>query len=134
VCACATSDNFVDLDRLVFEPHLLEHMQYVFAPVGVMLRVPDTCQAGEKVEARVVVFNDLDSTWSGDVEVSLPNGETVTTRAVKLAAYDRSEVTLPMTAPNKPGRHEFHAKILGSNARPVFSRRIITVQSRAEGT
>ncbi len=58
---CATSDNFIDLDRLVFEPHFLEHMQYVFAPVGVMLRVPDTCEAGQKVEARVVVFNDLDS-------------------------------------------------------------------------
>jgi hypothetical protein len=129
---CATSDNFIDLDRLVFEPHFLEHMQHVFAPVGVMLRVPDTCHVGRKVEARVVVFNDLDSTWSGDVEVSLPNAETATARAVKVAAYDRTEMTLPVTVPKQIGRHEFCAKIVGANAKPVFSRRVVTVENRAE--
>lgn len=124
---CATSDNFIDLDRLVFEPHFLEHMQYVFAPVGVMLRVADTCQVGQKTEARVVVFNDLDSTWSGDVEVSLPNGETATARTVKVPPYDRKEVTLPVTTPNRPGRHEFCARILGANTKPVLSRRRVSI-------
>ena len=127
---CATSDNFIDLDRLTFEPHFLEHMQYVFAPVGLMLHVPDTCKAGQEVEARVVVFNDLDTPWSGDVTVSLPGGETAIAQGVKVAAYDRAEVTLTGTVPNRPGRHELTAKILGANTKPVLSRRVVTATER----
>jgi hypothetical protein len=130
---CATSDNFIDLDRLTFEPHFLEQMQYVFAPVGGMLRVPDTCQVGQALEARVVVFNDLDFTWSGDVTLTLPGGETATVPNVRVAAYDRTEVTLPVTAPNRPGRYEFCATIRGAKTGPVLSRRIVTVESRDGG-
>ena len=86
----------------------------------------------KKVEASVVVFNDLGSTWSGDVEVPLPNGETATARGVKVAAYGRAEVTLTITMPDRPGRHDFCAKILGANARPVLSRRLVTVEGRGE--
>ena len=125
---CATSDNFIDLDRLVFEPHFQQHMQHVFAPVGLMLRVPDTCQAGQNVEAKVVIFNDLDSTWSGDVGVSLSNGVTATAEDVTVTAYDRTEVTLPVTIPNQPGRCEFRAQILGANEMPVLSRRIAIIR------
>jgi beta-galactosidase/beta-glucuronidase len=124
---CATSDNFVDLDRLTFEPHFREHMQYVFAPVGVMLSVPDTCQAGQHIDADVVVFNDLDAPWSGDVDLSLPGGKTVTARDVSVPPYDRSQTTLKITAPDRPGPHEFTAKIVGTNNKPVLSRRLITI-------
>jgi hypothetical protein len=124
---CATSDNFIDLDRLTFEPHFLEHMKYVFAPVGLMLRVPDTCQPGQQLEARVVVFNDLGSAWCGDVTLTRPDGETATVANVKVAAYDRTEVALPMRAPDQPGRHEFCTKILGATNKPVLSRRFVTV-------
>jgi hypothetical protein len=127
---CATSDNFIDLDRLIFEPHFLEHMRYVFAPVGVMLQVPDTGQPGREIEARVFVFNDLEAAWSGDVTVSLPGGETVTASGVNVAAYDRAEVTLAVTLPDCPGRHELSAQVLGAHAKPVLSHRVVTVTER----
>jgi hypothetical protein len=125
---CATSDNFIDLDRLVFEPHFLEHMQYVFAPVGVMLQVPDTCQAGQAIEARVVVVNDLESPWFGNVTLTMPGGDAATAPNVEVAPYGRTEVTLPVKAPAEPGRHEFCAKIRGAQAKPVRSRRLVTVE------
>jgi len=124
---CATSDNFIDIDRLTFEPHFLQHMQHALAPVGVMLRVPDTCQAGQEAEVRVVVFNDLDAAWSGEVTVSLEDGKVATTRDVKVAAYGRAEVALTVTIPERPGRYELSAKILGAGAKPVLSRRLVTV-------
>jgi hypothetical protein len=130
---CATSDNFIDIDRLAFEPHFLEHMQYAFAPVGLMLRVPDACQVGQKMDARVVVFNDLDTNWSGDVTLTLPGGETTISPNVEVAAYDRTEVTLSVAAPSQPGRHEFCAKILGAKTQPVLSRRLVVVESRVKG-
>jgi hypothetical protein len=127
---CATSDNFIDLDRLTFERHFLEHMQYVFVPVGVILSVPDSCRPGQRVEARVVVFNDLEANWSGDVKLSLPGGEAATSQHVKVAAYDRTEVTLTVAAPDRAGRYEFTAKILAANAKPVLSRRFVTIIER----
>jgi hypothetical protein len=131
---CATSDNFIDLDRLVFEPHFLDHMQNVFAPVGVMLRVPDTCGVGQEVDARIVVFNDLKSAWSGGVTLSLPGGETKSVQNVEVAAYDRTELTLPVTVPMRPGSHEFRATITGAHATPVVSRRLINVEIRGRGS
>jgi hypothetical protein len=53
---------------------------------------------------------------------------------VRVATYDRSEVTLPVKAPGEPGCHEFSAKIIGAVAKPVLSRRLVTVNSRVEDT
>ena len=39
--------------------------------------------AGQEMEARVVVFNDLGTTWSGDVTLSLPGGESATAQGVR---------------------------------------------------
>jgi hypothetical protein len=44
-----------------------------------------------------------------------------------VAAHDRTEVTLTVTVPDRPGRYEFSAKILTANAKPVLSRRLVTV-------
>lgn len=124
---CATSDNFINLDRLEFEPHFLEHMQYVFAPVGLMLRIPDTCQPGQEVAARVVVFTDLETPWSGDVTLMLPNGKSSVAHNIKVAAYGRAEVILPATMPESAGQYEFIAGIVGADGQPVLSRRLISV-------
>ncbi|PLC13874.1 hypothetical protein BV582_22770 [Bacillus paralicheniformis] len=130
---CATSDNFIDLNRLAFEPHFQKHMQYVFAPVGIMLRVSDTCQAGKSLEVRVVVFNDLGSGWNGDVTLLLPDGEQETVPDIEVAPYDRTEVALPVMAPSEPGRYDFCAKIIGANDKVVLSRRIVAVTTNVEG-
>lgn len=130
---CATSDNFADLDRLTFEPRFLEHMQHVFAPVGLMLRVPDVCSAGGEVEARVVVFSDLGTSWSGDVVVTGPDGKAARARDVRVAAYGRAEVAVRVTLPGEAGRHELRAEIVGAGGAPVLSRRVVTVRAGEGG-
>jgi len=127
---CATSDNFIDLDSLTFEPHFLEHMQYAFAPVGAMLSVPDTCPAGQETDVRVVVFNDLDTTWSGKVTLSPWAGETATAEGAKdtkVEPYGRTDLTFTVKMPDRPGRYELGAKILGADGKPVLTRRLVTV-------
>lgn len=123
---CATSDNFIDLDRLTFEPHFLDHMQHAFAPVGLMLRAPETGRTGEEVEARVVVFNDRDRSWSGKVTVSVQGGDTAESE-VSVPAYERMEISFSVTLPKIPGPHQMIAKILGGDDSPVLSRRPVTV-------
>ncbi|MHC4402717.1 MAG: hypothetical protein ACYTG0_23895, partial [Planctomycetota bacterium] len=127
---CATSDNFIDLNALTFEPHFLEHMQYAFAPVGLMLRAADTCKAGQKADVQVAVFNDLDTAWSGNVTVSLANGEdgeAATSQSATVAAYGSTVLTFRPTMPNRSGRCELTAKILAVDGKPVLSRRLVTV-------
>ncbi len=125
---CATSDNFIDLESLTFEPHFLNHIQHAFAPVGVMLRVPDQGTPGEMMEALVVVFNDLGAPWSGDVKLSVSGGHSEIARDIKVAAYDRTEVRLTVKLPERPGDHELTARILGADASPVLSSRLVTIE------
>jgi len=125
---CATSDNFLNLQGLEFEPHFLEHMQFVFAPVGVMLRVPDAGQAGAEVKANIVVFNDLGSDWSGDVTLMLGGREVAKETNVKVAAYGRTEISRSITLPEKSGHYEYTAKILGTDSQPVLSFRLVSVK------
>ena len=134
---CATSDNFVDFDKLTFEPHFLEQMQHVFAPLGLMLQVQETWTVGETVQARIVVFNDLDTPWSGDVEanvLSIPLGPLGSgvgkSVSVKVPAYGRTETSIAVTAPGSPGRFDVTAGIVGPDGNLIRSRRWVTVTAK----
>ncbi|MGC9329780.1 MAG: glycoside hydrolase family 2 TIM barrel-domain containing protein, partial [Candidatus Hinthialibacter sp.] len=64
--AGATSDHFIDLPHLQFEPHFWNYVRDAFAPVGLMIDVwKDHFSPGESISTPVDVFNDLDSEWKG---------------------------------------------------------------------
>ena len=57
--AGATSDNFIDLQNLVFEPYFEKYVKDSFAPVGIMIDVwKEDFSAGETIAAPVVIIND----------------------------------------------------------------------------
>ncbi len=67
-----TSDNFIDVKNLVFEPHYKVAMKSAFSPVGVMLNFfKNKLTAGADEEIPVILINDTYQNWKGDIAVTL---------------------------------------------------------------
>jgi beta-galactosidase len=63
-----TSDNWIDLVNLEWEPHFYEYMHDAFAPVGLMIDFwDDAIRAGNNRTIPVIVVNDLDGEWEGKI-------------------------------------------------------------------
>jgi uncharacterized protein YfaS (alpha-2-macroglobulin family) len=126
---CATSDNFIDLETLTFEPIFLDYMQHVFKPVGVMLRVPDSAPAGEEVEATVIVFSDLDRPWQGEVTVRMLGkaASPPASKPARVEPYGKAQLTFPVAIPEQLGKYEWEATIPGVDGQPVRSRRVVSL-------
>ena len=70
-----TCDNFIDLEKLRFEPEFRHYMADAFAPVGLMIdewraQLP----AGKELDVPVVVINDLYQDWKGKVRFRILRG------------------------------------------------------------
>ena len=67
-----TSDHFLDVEKLAFEPEFQTYVRDAFAPVGLMLDFWDeTLPGGKAHDFPVVVINDLDHDWQGQVRLRL---------------------------------------------------------------
>jgi beta-galactosidase len=133
---CATSDHFLDLDTLEFEPHFQKYVPHAFAPIGLMLSAPDTAPTGSTLQMSVTVFNDLGDPWQGDVVLFKEPARTATpvTKTAKVNPYKAAELTFAVTMPDQPGRVEWEANLAGANGQMVRSRRLIEVQRSKDAT
>ncbi len=67
-----TSDNFINIQNLEFEPHFVEYVKQAFNPVGIMIRVWDNhFSAGREVRIPVNLINDRYENWEGMITLSL---------------------------------------------------------------
>lgn len=63
-----TTDNFVDLDSLDYDPNFLRYVGDAFAPVALMIDLWDRELAGRTLhEIPIVAINDEPTDWSGEV-------------------------------------------------------------------
>ncbi len=127
---CATSDHFLDLKTLTFEPKFRAAMENAFAPVGLMLRVPDTATAGEEIDLTVTVYSDLDEPWTGDVTVRIEGATAppLFTRAAQVDSLEAVRFAFPATLPDQPGEYELEATLVGADGQPVRSRRLVRIE------
>ena len=62
-----TSDDWIDVGKLTWNPDFYTYVRDAFAPVGLMLDVwADEYPGGKSRDIPVVVFNDLDKPWTGN--------------------------------------------------------------------
>ena len=67
-----TSDEWIDVEKLIWDPDFYKYVRDAFAPVGLMLDVwEDEFPAGKTQEFPVIIFNDLEKEWKGDVRFRL---------------------------------------------------------------
>jgi len=122
-----TSDNFIDIKNLVYEPEFYRYVRDAFAPVGLMVNLTeDVFSPGQSWELPVIAINDLYSDWKGTVSLRLLQaGKLVAeqTQPCEVAALGRRELTFAIQMPKQSGACQFEAVLSSPGADPVRSLR-----------
>ena len=122
-----TCDNFIDIEKLTFEPEFQRYMSDAFAPVGLMIdewraQLP----AGKELNVPVVVINDLYQDWKGKVQFRILRGGkplTEQSRPCDVAALGQTKLSFACAVPTEPGelstRSGFAARRGEAGAQPA---------------
>ncbi len=125
--AGATSDHWLDVNKLEWEPEFYNYVRDAFAPVGVMIDAwEETYPAGQSREFPVAVINDLYAEWKGAVRVRLlRDGATVLEKfqPCEVPALGRTQLAFPIDLPASPGNYQLEATLIQPGAAPVRSLR-----------
>jgi hypothetical protein len=128
-----TCDNFIDLEKLRFEPEFQHYMADAFAPVGLMI---DEWRAqlppGKELNVPLVVINDLYQDWKGKVRFRILRGGKPLlgqSRPCEVAALGQTSLSFSCTVPTEPGDYQLEAALLHGDAKPVRSLRDFKVSS-----
>jgi len=126
-----TSDHWLDLEKLTWEPEFFKYVRDSFAPVGLMIDAwAEEYPAGKQHEFPVVVINDLYESCKAQVRFRiLCNGSTVRekTQPVEVDALGKVKLTFATDIPAKTGKYQVEATLTRDGAEPVQSLRDFSV-------
>ncbi len=121
----ATSDHFIDLENLTFEPNFEKYVRDAFSPVGVMLDYwGDDLPGGMQREFKMLVINDLHSDWKGEVRLCLmKDGSPVASqgRSCTVAALGSETLSFTQAIPSAPGEYILTAELTAAGQPSVRS-------------
>jgi hypothetical protein len=122
-----TSDHWLDLEQLTYEPEFYRYVRDAFAPVGLMLdEWAEDLPPGQSRETAVVVINDRYEKWKGAVDLRLLRASRVLekmTLPCEVAALGDARLSFAWTVPGEPGHYQLEAALLQPGAAPVRSLR-----------
>jgi len=123
-----TSDHWLDVKRLVWEPEFYRHVRDAFAPVGLMVDFARArVLAGpQPTRIPVVAINDLDKPWSGPVTLRVNRGKFLHTELkqdCRLEPLGQAVLNFEVKWPEQTGLCSLEAELTGVDGRPVRSRR-----------
>lgn len=131
-----TSDHFIDLEQLTFEPHFKALLGDAFAPVGLMIDLwADELPPGKPRDVPVVVINDLYADWDGTVRLRLTrDGKEVwqAEQPCKVLALGSQTLTFHAAIPPESGKYQLVAELVAPGKPPVRSLRDFAVLTDAE--
>jgi len=123
----ATSDHFIDLEKLIFEPDFEQYVSDAFSPVGLMIDFwAEQLAAGAPQQFDVVVINDLYNNWAGVVRLYIVRDGRVVAEQSKSCTVDslgREVLSFSLTAPEDAGEYRLIAELVGANDAVVRSLR-----------
>ena len=127
-----TSDHWLDVARLDWEPEFYRYVRDAFAPVGLMIEAWDEAYpAGKPHTFPVIVINDLAKTWKGTVRVRVLREEKIMAEEklpAEVAACGSSRVVCEVLIPQRPGDYQIEAALLETPAGEVRSLRDFAVR------
>jgi hypothetical protein len=131
-----TSDHFLDVKNLLYEPYMAAAFKNAFAPVGLMIDYWETnIIAGSPTSIPVVIINDLEPDWKGTIHFVLErDGKVVRQedRPTSVQSYGKQTVGFDFAAPADPGFYDLQATIVGAKGQTVTSDRAFPVVSAAD--
>jgi hypothetical protein len=123
----ATSDHWIDLEKLTFEPNFEKYVRDAFSPVGLMLDYwGQDLPAGQEHEFKVVVINDLYSDWTGKVRLQWMKGTEALAaqeQGCMVRGLGSQTVTFRPLVPSAPGDYTLIAELADATGEPVRSLR-----------
>jgi beta-galactosidase len=131
-----TSDNWLDVTQLTWEPEFHRRVRDAFAPVGLMIESwSERVVAGRKAQLPVRLINDLGQPWAGDVRLELRRVGTDTSaftfsRPGRMDPNGQTTVAFDVTWPGQPGAYVLEAELRGTDGELVRSVRELTVATR----
>lgn len=128
----ATSDHFLDVEKLTFEPLFEEYVRDAFHPVGLMIDFWDEeAPAGGDLEIPVFLVNDLSRTWKGSVRLAVDRGEhrlSMAEEPCEVRAFERTVLRFAVRLPAEAGKCTIVAELRGIDGDPVRSLRDVTIR------
>ena len=129
----ATSDHFVDLDTLTFEPSFERYVRYAFSPVGLMLDYwGQDLPAGAERTFEIVVINDTYEQAECTLRLQLlqdGNPVVMQAQAVAIEPLGRTVVAITLSLPSQAGTYTLDAMLDRSGQVPVHSVRDVTLNA-----
>jgi len=129
----ATSDHFLDLETLQFEPNFERYVRDAFSPIGLMINLwNEQLPSGAEIDVPVFVINDTYSDWEGSVRLRLLRGDkTISNQSQPAAVSALGQEVLSFTQriPDEQGRYQLVAELVAEGAQPVRSWRQFEVVS-----
>jgi hypothetical protein len=129
----ATSDHFLDLERLTFEPNFERYVRDAFSPVGLMVDFWDEQLEG-RTERRLKVFviNDLHKKWTGTVRLRIVRGNRTIAEQTKdctVAPLGREILTFGQKFPQQNGDYQIIGELIEVDGAVVRSLRDFKIVS-----
>jgi hypothetical protein len=123
----ATSDHFIDLEKLTFEPSFEKYVRDAFSPVGLMIDFwADELAGDSEHEFKVFVINDLHNVWKGAVRLRIVRGGQTVAEQSKSCSVDslgREVLSFVQQIPEKAGDYQLVAELDRANDAVVQSLR-----------
>jgi hypothetical protein len=131
----ATSDHFIDLEQLTFEPLFERYVRDAFAPVGLMIDYwGRPLPAREEHEFEIFVINDLHEQQEGRLRLHLA-GDGGAGRSQEEVSYTvgplgRETVSVKLPMPRRAGDYTLSAELTGAGHPTVRSVRDVKVAAK----
>ncbi len=127
----ATSDHFIDLEELIYEPNFEKYVRDAFSPVGLMLDYwGQDLPAGKGREIRIYVINDRYQACQAAVRLRLFKDDAMVTspqQSCTVGALGREIVSFTLPVPSEPGAYTLVAELTVDGGKSVHSVRDATV-------
>ena len=111
-----TSDNFIDIRNLVYEPHFYKYLKPAFSPVALMADFWEkTLTQGQQLTLPVHLINDTYDRVENSVQLIIYIGNEVIfnqSAPFSLNSLQKKIIEIPVTIPNKKGQCRMEAEIV----------------------
>ncbi len=129
----ATSDHFIDLESLTFEPNFERYIRDAFSPVGLMIDFwDDEIPGGTERSLKVFVINDLHKEWKGTVSLRIVRDNVTVAEQTKdctIGPLEREILTFVQKFPQRNGEYQIIGELIKVDGAVVRSLRDFKIVS-----
>jgi len=127
-----TSDHWLDIANLAFEPEFEKYVRPSFAPVGLMLDVWEkSYKAASTLNVPTFITNDLETPFAKEMTLSILHADKLVSevkRQVSAKPYEVAVANIEIKLPDEAGEYLLKAEYTNDNDEKIFSLRDLKVQ------